>query len=183
MKINKLIVFILLSICSSIYSEPVNITYANNNTIFYIEWPTNITKSIYKHPTFNDVNIEVYTGNDENNSIAYGLTIYRIPEKYGELSNDYINILLTETMNSQIKTIDTIYNINHEIIENYEENINNNYIKSTKLIRHINIILYGYYKSIYSDRYFVSLWSNGIDTKENRIMQNNFIDGIEIRIK
>ena len=174
------IIILSLLRVSLLNAEPMRLQSANTRFPVVVAFP--IVPKTGQTPTPDLPNSIVYyfTAQDEDASLAYAVTIANISENLGSITKNTAQMMLNQSLDTQIDIVDAALGVTGKVIETNTEPLTGYPSKYLEVVRQTTPRLFGIYRAVFVDRLLVTVWATGLDTADNRSEAATFVQSIRI---
>ena len=180
-KITVAIIIFSLLVVSLLDAKPMRLQSDNTSFPVVIDFPIAPQTSSMATPTLVNSMTYYFSAHDKDASIAYAVTIVSIPEKLGSIPNDTAQIMISQSLDTQIRIVDAAVGTKGKVIESGTAPITGYPSKFLVVVRETAPRLFGYYRAVFVDRLLVTVWASGLDTPDNRSHAVAFAQSLRIK--
>lgn len=166
---------------SLLNAEPIHLQFGDTRFPILIDFPIVPKASSIANPALADSTIYYYTANDESAAIGYTVTIVSIPKNLGKIPRDTAEMMIEQSLQSQIGTVDDAVGVKGKVIRSSSENIKGYPSKHLAIVRKTSPSIYSEYRAVMADRLLVTVWATGLDTTTNRSRGKAFTESLQIK--
>ena len=174
-----IIIFSLLRV-SLLNAEPMRLQSANTRFPVVIAFPIVPQTGQTPNPALPNSMVYYFLAQDEDTSVAYGVTIANIPENLGLIPKDTARMMINHSLDTQIANVDAALGVTGKVIETSTEPLTGYPSKYLEVVRQTTPSLFGIYRAVFVDRLLVTVWATGLDTADNRSQAATFIQSLKI---
>lgn len=180
-KIGILLIILLLVKGSFVNAEQLHLQSGNTRFPILIDFPISPAIQQMANPTLDNSMVYSYTANDERASIAYAVTIVNIPTNLGSIPKDTAQMMLDQSLDTQISTVDVAVGIKGKVITSSSKPLGDFPSKQMKVVRETTPRLFSNYRAVFVKRLLVTVWATGLDNPTNRSQAKAFVKSLQIK--
>lgn len=175
-----LIILLQLSV-SFLNAEPIHLQSGNTRFPILIDFPIAPETRYLANPTLANSMVYYYTANDERTSISYAVTIVSIPTNLGAIPKDTAQMMLDQSLDTQISMIDDAVGAKGKVIRSSSESLAGYPSKHIEIVRQKTPKLFGNYRAVFVNRLLVTVWAIGLDTSNNRSQAKSYVKSLQVK--
>ena len=180
-KIGAALIILLLISVSLLNAEPIHLQSGSTRFPILIDFPIAPETHYMATPNLTNSMVYYYTANDERASIAYAVTIVSIPANLGSISKYTAQMMLDQSLSTQISMVDDAVGAKGKIIRSSSEPLAGYPSKHMEVVRQTTPKLFGNYRAVFVNRLLVTVWATGLDTSNNRSHAKSFIKSLQVK--
>jgi hypothetical protein len=165
---------------SLLNAEPMRLQSANTRFPVVIAFPIAPQTGQTPNPFLPNSMVYYFTAQDEEASVAYGVTIMNIPEKLGLISKDTARMMIDQSLDTQVANVDAALGVTGKVIETSTEPLAGYPSKYLEVVRQTTPRLFGSYRAVFVDRLLITVWATGLDTADSRSQAVTFVKSLRI---
>lgn len=175
-----IIIFLLLAV-SLLNAEPIRLRSSNTSFPVVIAFPIAPQTGSMINPALANSMFYYFTAQDKDALVTYAVTIVNIPENLGSIPKDMAQMMIDQSLDTQINSVDTAMGVNGKVIVSSTKPLAGYPSKYLEVVRQTTARLFGNYRAVFVDRLLVTVWASGLDTVENRSQAAAFVQSLKIR--
>jgi len=164
-----------------IIAEPNYLTYKNIQFPIIIDFPNQPEFNSMDHPLIPGSIMYYYISLATNESLIYNAVITTLPKNLGWIPKDTAQMMVDNSLETQIKAVDIEFNTTGTIIEENTLPLKGYPSKFVIVTRPTEPNLITYYRSVMVGQLLITIWANGIESFENKLLADKFITSLDIK--
>mgnify|MGYP001615368454 CR=1 FL=1 len=180
-KIGAALIILLLISVSLLNAEPIHLQSGSTRFPILIDFPIAPETHYMATPNLTNSIFYSYTATDEQASIAYAVTIVSIPANLGSIPKDTAQMMLDQSLETQISMVDDAVGVKGKVIRSNSEPLGGYASRQMEVVRQTTPRLFGSYRAVFVNRLLVTVWASGLDTSNNRSQAKAFVKSLQIK--
>jgi hypothetical protein len=146
-----------------------------------VEFPSPPEAQTLPHGALPETDINWYAVEDTENQMFFNVTIYRLDERLGQVTNEVAQLMVSQAINTQNALVDNNTGSKATVIQESKEPFEGMISQAMQTQRDLGVVVYGAYRAVYHQRYLVTLWASGVDSPGNRRSAIQFVSSLDLR--
>ena len=117
---------------------------------------------------------------DRGAMATYSVLVVSMDRSLGVASRDVAQQMVDKSVATQTALTDSALGVKSKVIESDKKPLSGYVARNVRLERALPLKLYGRYQAVFVDRFLIVVWASGIDSDEQWLKTESFVNSLKI---